>query len=99
MPALPGVLIAVVSTILISKFTGYADAGGAVVGSVPKGLPGFSIPPFNLQVVLGLATSAIVIALIGFMEAISIASTIATVTPASKSALSVSTFRSSLICG
>ncbi len=77
MPALPGVLVAVVSTILISKFTGYADAGGAVVGSVPKGLPGFSIPPFNLQVVLGLATSAVVIALIGFMEAISIAKAMA----------------------
>ncbi len=77
MPALPSVLIAVVSTILISKFTGYADSGGAVVGAVPKGLPGFSVPPFNLQVILGLATSAIVIALIGFMEAISIAKAMA----------------------
>ncbi len=77
MPALPGVLIAVVSATLISKFTGYADAGGAVVGAVPKGLPGFSIPPFNLQVIFELATSAVVIALIGFMEAISIAKAIA----------------------
>lgn len=76
-PTYPAVLIAVVSTILISKFTGYAAAGGAVVGEVPQGLPSFAIPAFNLEVILQLATSAVVIALIGFMEAISIAKAMA----------------------
>ncbi len=76
-PALPSVLIAVAATILISKFTGYAEEGGAVVGEVPKGLPAFSIPDFNLDIVIQLFTAAIVIALIGFMEAISIAKAMA----------------------
>lgn len=76
-PTWPSILIAVVVTILISKFTGYAAAGGAVVGKVPQGLPGFAIPVFNLQVILQLSTSAVVIGLIGFMEAISIAKAMA----------------------
>lgn len=76
-PALPNVLIAVVVTILISKFTGYAQSGGAVVGEIPKGLPSLSIPSFDLDAILQLATSAVVIALIGFMEAISIAKAMA----------------------
>lgn len=76
-PTLPNVLIAVVLTTLISKFTGYADLGGAVVGDIPKGLPSISIPTFNLPVIFQLSTSAVVIALIGFMEAISIAKAMA----------------------
>ncbi len=76
-PALPNVLIAVVVSILISKFTGFAQSGGAVVGEIPKGLPSLSIPHFDLDAILQLATSAIVIALIGFMEAISIAKAMA----------------------
>jgi SulP family sulfate permease len=76
-PAWPSVLIAVVVTILISKYSGYAELGGAVVGEVPRGLPSISFPKFELDVILQLATSAIVIALIGFMEAISIAKAMA----------------------
>lgn len=76
-PALPNVLIAVVVMVLVSKFTAYAQSGGAVVGEIPKGLPSLSIPDFDLDAILQLATSAIVIALIGFMEAISIAKAMA----------------------
>ena len=76
-PALPGVLIAVVITTLVAKFTGYAEMGGAVVGDVPRGLPGLSVPGFDLDIILQLLTSAIIIALIGFMEAISIAKAMA----------------------
>ncbi len=76
-PAVPSVLIAVVVTILISKYTGYAASGGAVVGVVPRGLPDFSVPDFDLDTIVKLGTTAIVIALIGFMEAISIAKAMA----------------------
>ncbi len=76
-PELPNVLIAVVITILISKYSGYADAGGAVVGEIPRGLPSLTFPRFDLEAILQLATSAVVIALIGFMEAISIAKAMA----------------------
>jgi SulP family sulfate permease len=76
-PAWPNVLIAVVVTILISKYSGYAELGGAVVGEVPRGLPSISFPVFDLDAIMQLATSAVVIALIGFMEAISIAKAMA----------------------
>jgi sulfate permease, SulP family len=51
--------------------------GGAVVGTVPSGLPSFQLPHFDLAVMLQLLSAAIVISLIGFMEAISIAKAMA----------------------
>ncbi len=56
--------------------------GGAVVGQIPAGLPSFEIPGMsiggmNLRNIFTLIPIAIVIALVGFMEAISIARTIA----------------------
>ena len=76
-PALPSVLIAVVVTILISRYSGYSAAGGAVVGDIPRGLPSIAFPRFSLDAIFQLITSAVVISLIGFMEAISIAKAIA----------------------
>lgn len=76
-PSYPNVLIAVVVTTLLAKFTDYAGGGGAIVGSVPSGLPKPSIPSIDTDVIFQLATSAVVIALIGFMEAISVAKAIA----------------------
>lgn len=76
-PNLPRVLIAVVVATLISKIFGFSALGGAIVGDIPKGLPHVSIPEFNLDVITQLATSAIVISLVGFMEAISIAKAMA----------------------
>ncbi|RJP93760.1 MAG: SulP family inorganic anion transporter [Desulfobacteraceae bacterium] len=51
--------------------------GGAVVGEVPKGLPAFSIPKIDFKVMLHLFPFAAIIALLGFMEAISIAKAMA----------------------
>ncbi len=48
------------------------SGGGDVVGSVPKGLPSLSIPHFDLSLWLSLIPVAIIIALLGFMESISI---------------------------
>ncbi len=76
-PTFPSVLIAVVVTTLIAKFFDYAGNGGAIVGSVPSGLPRLTIPSIDSEVILQLASSAVVIALIGFMEAISVAKAIA----------------------
>jgi SulP family sulfate permease len=76
-PTLPVVLIAVVVSTILSKLIGFADMGGAIVGDIPKGLPGISIPEFNFDVIKQLATSAVVISLVGFMEAISIAKAMA----------------------
>lgn len=77
LPRVPGVLLAVVVTTLLSYFVGFQAAGGKVVGEIPVGLPDFVLPGFDLSAVTGLVTAAITIALIGFMEAISIAKAMA----------------------
>jgi len=51
--------------------------GGAVVGVVPKGLPSFTVPKLDLKVAGHLFSYAAIIALLGFMEAISIAKAMA----------------------
>ncbi len=51
--------------------------GGEVVGSIPKGLPSVSMPHLNLDALGSLLSAAIVISLVGFMEAISIAKALA----------------------
>ncbi len=51
--------------------------GGAVVGTIPKGLPEFTVPQVKLSLILRLFPMAVVISLLGFMEAISIAKAMA----------------------
>ena len=51
--------------------------GGAVVGTIPRGLPTLSVPPINIGVMLHLLPFAAIISLLGFMEAISIAKAMA----------------------
>ncbi|MBS1261148.1 MAG: putative sulfate transporter [Calditrichaeota bacterium] len=51
--------------------------GGAVVGVIPRGLPQITVPHIQLSIALELLPMAIVISLLGFMEAISIAKAMA----------------------
>lgn len=51
--------------------------GGEVVGSIPEGLPSIQMPSFNLDALGSLLSAALVISLVGFMEAISIAKAVA----------------------
>jgi SulP family sulfate permease len=53
------------------------SGGGQVVGRIPEGLPSFSMPKLNWDMFGTLLTTAIVISLVGFMEAISIAKAMA----------------------
>ncbi len=76
-PKLPGVLVAVVVATLVSVVIGFADRGGDVVGAIPAGLPALSMPMLDLGMASTLVTSAVIIALVGFMEAISIAKAMA----------------------
>ena len=55
------------------KLTG----GGEVVGKVPEGLPSVGMPTVSWDMLGSLLSAAIVISLVGFMEAISIAKAIA----------------------
>ncbi len=82
-PKLPGVLLAVVITTFISWIMDYGvpieegGLGGAIVGTIPEGLPAIVIPSFDIAVMSQMAITAITIGLIGFMEAISIAKAMA----------------------
>lgn len=51
--------------------------GGDVVGVVPQGLPSLAVPKLDLKIMLHLLPVAAIIALLGFMEAISIAKAMA----------------------
>ncbi len=83
LPKWPGVLIAVAVTTVISwltNFGGVVEAGGyggAIVGTIPEGLPSLVIPSFDFSVMNQMMITAITIGLIGFMEAISIAKAMA----------------------
>ena len=54
-----------------------AMGGGAVVGVIPEGLPSFAVPGLDFNIILNLLPMAIIISLLGFMEAISIAKAMA----------------------
>ncbi len=53
------------------------SGGGAVVGVIPQGLPRLAVPRPDLGTALRLFPMAVIISLLGFMEAISIAKAIA----------------------
>jgi len=55
-------------------------SGGAVVGTIPDGLPAFQVPTMQWDLILSLLPAALVMALIGFMEATSISKAIASTT-------------------
>jgi len=76
-PRFPGVLVTVTVLTIVSAGIGYADMGGAVVGTVPGGLPPFALPTGNWATVVTLLPAGFVLALISFMEATSSAKVIA----------------------
>jgi len=53
------------------------SGGGDVIGKIPGGLPSMAVPAVSIERLLGLLPAAIVISLVGFMEAISIAKAMA----------------------
>jgi len=60
----------------------HLSGGGEVIGSIPPGLPSLSMPRLNWQEITNLLAIAMVIALVAFMEAISIAKAMAAKTRA-----------------
>jgi SulP family sulfate permease len=79
-PKLPGILLTVVITTVVSWFTGYEKFGGAVVGHIPAGLPSFVWPEYNPDHVKALVLPAGMIAFLSFVEAFSIAKAVASKT-------------------
>lgn len=70
-------LVAVVlSTTAVWAF-GLAERGVSILGDIPRGLPGLSAPAPDLDLILALLSPAIMIAIVGYVESISIAQTLA----------------------
>jgi SulP family sulfate permease len=76
-PRCPGILMVVVLTTVVSYLIGFEKMGGMVVGVVPAGLPSLQAPNLDVGMMLDLLPAAMVIALVGFMEAISVAKAMA----------------------
>ena len=85
-PKLPAALITVVVATLISWMSGFANGGGQVVGDVPPGLPAIVFPTVAEFRFSELLMPAMIIALLSFVEAFSIAKAIASETRHSLSA-------------
>jgi sulfate permease, SulP family len=72
-----GPVAAVIATILAVATFDLGAEGVALVGAIPQGLPVPGIPPLDLDLIRLLAGPALLISLIGFVESVSIAQTLA----------------------
>ena len=72
-----GPIGAVIVTILAAAFLGLAEAGVAVVGDIPQGLPPLTLPPIDPALAWSLAGPAALIGIIGFVESVSVAQKLA----------------------
>ncbi|MGB5237706.1 MAG: solute carrier family 26 protein [Flavobacteriaceae bacterium] len=70
---IPGALIVVILGITVVYFLDLNSSGVQIVEDVPGGLPGFKIPAIDFARITELFPIAITLALIAFMEAISVA--------------------------
>ena len=71
-PKFPGILLVVVLGMLAAYVFNLEALGVNLVGQIPTGLPVWDIPELNLEIVLKLWPIALTLALIGYLEAISI---------------------------
>jgi SulP family sulfate permease len=72
-----GPVLVILATTAASYLGGFDERGVALVGEVPSGLPGLSVPDFDLQLWSELAVSALLISIIGFVESVSVGKTLA----------------------
>jgi len=72
-----GPVAAVVVTTLLVWGLGLDQQGVKIVGEVPQSLPPFSVPNVSMELVGQLLMPAILISIIGFVESISVAQTLA----------------------
>ncbi|EAR16676.1 SulP family inorganic anion transporter [Robiginitalea biformata] len=71
-PRMPGSLAGVVAGTLAVFLLGWDQAGVKIVGAVPAGLPEFGLPELDMERVSQLFPIALTLALIAYMEAISV---------------------------
>ena len=72
-----GPVAAIIATTAVVWLLDLKSLGVNIVGAVPQGLPPLTLPKFSLDLWSSLLTSAILISVIGFVESISVAQTLA----------------------
>jgi SulP family sulfate permease len=72
-----GPVASLVTAILVVWIFGLEAQGVTIVGAVPEGLPEIAVPPFELELWTSLAVPALLIAIVGYVESISVAMTLA----------------------
>jgi len=75
-PKFPGILVAVVLSILVVYWTRWDLNGLRIVGDVPEGLPAISFPRITMENIQTLLPTALTLALVAFLEAVSVAKAI-----------------------
>jgi SulP family sulfate permease len=69
--------VALVVSIVAVWGLGLADRGVKIVGAIPKGLPTLALPPMDTALWTSLLVPALLISIIGYVESISVALTLA----------------------
>ncbi|MCO5073971.1 MAG: sulfate permease [Rhizobiaceae bacterium] len=72
-----GPVLAVATTILAVTLLDLGAAGVPLVGAIPRGLPVPGLPAIDPDMIVALAGPALLISLIGFVESVSVAQTLA----------------------
>nr|WP_102867047.1 sulfate permease [Pseudovibrio exalbescens] len=72
-----GPVAAVVATTVVVWALGLDQQQVAIVGEVPQSLPPLTLPSFSLDLMTTLAVPALLISIIGFVESVSVAQTLA----------------------
>ncbi|MBY6155496.1 sulfate permease [Vannielia litorea] len=72
-----GPVAAVVATTLVTWAFNLSDHGVEIVGSVPQALPPLTMPDLSVDLLTALFVPALLISIIGFVESISVAQTLA----------------------
>lgn len=72
-----GPVLVVFLTMAWSALMDLGSKGVALVGQVPQGLPMLSLPNFDVAIIQQLALPALIISIVGFVESISVAQTLA----------------------
>ena len=72
-----GPVLVIIITLLISYMLNLESLDVAVVGFIPTGLPALSMPEFDPEIIRPLISSAVLISIVGFVESVSVAQTLA----------------------
>ena len=72
-----GPVFVIIITVTVTWAAQLVPQGVSVVGDIPRGLPSLALPVFSMQLWQQLLGSALLISIIGFVESVSVAQTLA----------------------